>query len=279
MGGSKRVAWKGIKVAPEQYISKKFLLSGQTLENPTRLLEHNVRAYWNHWYQLAQSGHPFAFKRVAAVSSNPGKSRKEQAGRAEKVQSQEHSETDEDQHRKLGEGEDSNPGVDLDNDQGSGSDEDDGSRPDQAKHSKSDEAKNSSSEDSRVSDREDSKVSDMEYSKDSDLDEPKDFNSGGDEADSGPVTKELAPNQCHTDEEKIKFLRSLVGTDGKTFQMVVNLVAQMSVCSDFDTFLYGVHRIRFLGWWKLSSGQVSNQLLFLELAGHPCWSNPPYRPG
>jgi hypothetical protein len=47
------------------------------------------------------------------------------------------------------------------------------------------------------------------------------------------VKKVSSPDQCHTDGEKIGFLRSLVGTDGKVYQAIVSIVVQMrvSICS------------------------------------------------
>ena len=47
--GSKRVAWKSIKENNSWYISKTFLLNKQTFENPTRLQENHLHAYWKHW--------------------------------------------------------------------------------------------------------------------------------------------------------------------------------------------------------------------------------------
>ena len=73
LGGGKRVAWRDIQAAPRQYISSKFLLSGHTFQNPTRLPERSVKAYWNHWYTLAQSGQQFTFKTAATVGSDPRK--------------------------------------------------------------------------------------------------------------------------------------------------------------------------------------------------------------
>lgn len=64
--GAKQVAWKGIREANEWFIDETFLLSLRTFDNPTRLTEHNLRAYWKHWYNLSQSGKPFTFKRTGA---------------------------------------------------------------------------------------------------------------------------------------------------------------------------------------------------------------------
>ena len=62
--------WKDIQEVNGWYISETFLIHGQTLSNPTWLSEKNLRAYWKHWYDLAQSGKPFTFKRVGAHDSD-----------------------------------------------------------------------------------------------------------------------------------------------------------------------------------------------------------------
>ena len=62
--GSKRVAWSNIGESNSWYIEEKFLVSKVPLNNPTRIPEDAIRAYWSLWYGLAQSGQPFGFKRV-----------------------------------------------------------------------------------------------------------------------------------------------------------------------------------------------------------------------
>lgn len=62
--GSKRVAWSNIRESASWYIHEKFLLPEHPLNNPTRISEDALRAYWSHWHELAQSGQPFGFKRV-----------------------------------------------------------------------------------------------------------------------------------------------------------------------------------------------------------------------
>ena len=47
-----------------------FLLDRRTLENPTRLSEADLRAYWEHWFKQSESGHEFIFKRVSAPSGD-----------------------------------------------------------------------------------------------------------------------------------------------------------------------------------------------------------------
>ena len=63
-GGSKRVKWKSIAKHPEWYISRNFLLPRKPFENPTRLPYANLRAYWEHWFDLSLSGDVFTFKRT-----------------------------------------------------------------------------------------------------------------------------------------------------------------------------------------------------------------------
>jgi hypothetical protein len=74
--GSKRVAWQNIKQQNDWYISSTFLLPNRVIENPTRLGESDLRAYWKLWYRLSQSGQNFTFKRVGSpgskADSNPG---------------------------------------------------------------------------------------------------------------------------------------------------------------------------------------------------------------
>jgi hypothetical protein len=62
--GSKRVAWSNIRESTSWYIHENFLLPKYPLNNPTRMSEDALRAYWSHWYKLAQSGQQFGFKRV-----------------------------------------------------------------------------------------------------------------------------------------------------------------------------------------------------------------------
>ena len=63
--GSKRVMWKGITDSNSWYISKEFRLPREVFGNPTCLPESVLRAFWRHWYKLAQSGKPFTFKRTS----------------------------------------------------------------------------------------------------------------------------------------------------------------------------------------------------------------------
>ena len=62
--GGKRVPWSSIKESTRWYIRKRFLLPNHSLNNPVRISESTLRAYWDHWYNLAQSDQPFTFKRV-----------------------------------------------------------------------------------------------------------------------------------------------------------------------------------------------------------------------
>lgn len=83
-GGSKRVSWKGIAKKNQWYISEQFLLPGKTLDNPSRLAEATLRAYWKHWFDLACSGVILTFKRISPPieeegSSNTSDSDEEQA--------------------------------------------------------------------------------------------------------------------------------------------------------------------------------------------------------
>ena len=68
--GSKRVMWKGITESNSWYISKEFCLYREVFGNPTCLPESTVRAFWRHWYKMAQSGNPFTFKRTSACDED-----------------------------------------------------------------------------------------------------------------------------------------------------------------------------------------------------------------
>jgi hypothetical protein len=70
--GGKQVTWKSIKAANTWYIKEKFLIRHHTLENPARLSESALRAYWKLWYDLAKGGHPFAFQRVGTPADTSG---------------------------------------------------------------------------------------------------------------------------------------------------------------------------------------------------------------
>ena len=114
MGGSKRVAWKDIKAAPRQYISTRFILDRHAFNNPTHLHDCALRAYWKHWYGLAQSGHPFSFKAVVAADSTPGESEEEeQAGGAGKIQPLESDEDTKNKGSRPAKGENPSPGARL----------------------------------------------------------------------------------------------------------------------------------------------------------------------
>jgi hypothetical protein len=61
--------WKAIQRKNRWYIRDSFLLPKCTFDNPTRLSESILRAYWKHWYNLSQAGTPFTFKRTGAYDS------------------------------------------------------------------------------------------------------------------------------------------------------------------------------------------------------------------
>ena len=52
------------------------------------------------------------------------------------------------------------------------------------------------------------------------------------DADSHPGKKLLTQDQCHSEGEKITFLCSLVSTNGKEYQNIINILAQMRVSCD-----------------------------------------------
>jgi len=50
----------------EWYIDGGFLLEGRTFANPTRLPKKDLRAYWQHSYDVAKSGQHFTFEWVGS---------------------------------------------------------------------------------------------------------------------------------------------------------------------------------------------------------------------
>jgi hypothetical protein len=64
-GGSRRVKWKSVTKHPEWYIGRAFLLPKKSFDNPSRLGETTLRAYWEHWFDLSSSGEEFTFKRTS----------------------------------------------------------------------------------------------------------------------------------------------------------------------------------------------------------------------
>ena len=54
------------------YIDECFLLPNRVLSNPDRFHGDEVRAFWTHWYKLAESGQHFTFKRVGNYQPNEG---------------------------------------------------------------------------------------------------------------------------------------------------------------------------------------------------------------
>ena len=228
MGGSKRVAWKDIKASPEQYISKKFLLNNQVLENPTRLHDHVIKAYWKHWHTLAQSGHPFTFKTTAAASTNASEPRG-------------NSSSDGDKGRNLGKGENTMEVPTQNKDKYSDLDEGKQSVPDEAEDSGLDPSSSSSSDSSLDSglDKDEEKGSGPDEAGGFGLgkDSAKDLNLGQSKKSSGIGGKLTVPEECRTDEDKITFLRSLAGASGQPYQTIVSAVAQTSVSFCFGTYL------------------------------------------
>ena len=132
--GSKRVAWKNIKAQNTWYISKTFLLNRRTFDNPTRLSESDLRAYWEHWFKRSQSGDEFTFKRVVAYGGKGNsQSDSETSNQQEEKKSQKKSESKEEE----GEEEEEDEGKakakvknrgDGDEDGEDGEDEDEGER-------------------------------------------------------------------------------------------------------------------------------------------------------
>ena len=179
-GGSKRVKWKNIAKNTEWFIGRPFLIPGKALENPTRLAEATLRAYWEHWFELSQSGQEFTFKRVSPPRGETGEDMEDNEGDGARYKD---SEQEDGEHPSEDGGEDKQSEDQV-----------------QSEHPNEDDADDKQSED---------------------------------QAQDSPRTQtvaEVTPNQCHTDEEKMDFLRSLcLWSDD--FQAVIGAVAQMVVSS------------------------------------------------
>ena len=116
--GSKRVAWINIKKQNSWYISKTFLLNRRTLDNPTRLSETDLRAYWEHWLKRSESGHEFIFKRVSTPSGDVSSGDIEPGNRssAEPEKENEKQEEDVEEEEEEEEEEEKDKGTDDDDD-------------------------------------------------------------------------------------------------------------------------------------------------------------------
>lgn len=96
--GGKRVKWKEISNRNSWYIDESFLLDGRILCNPTRLSEGDLRAYWEHWYHLEDSGTGFTFKRVG--SYNPDQDEKSEGPQTRDDEEEQPGEADTPRHCK-----------------------------------------------------------------------------------------------------------------------------------------------------------------------------------
>lgn len=56
--------WTQIKANNQWFIPKEFLIAGRTLCDPNRIAEHDLRAYWGHWYKQSKSGNHLTFSAV-----------------------------------------------------------------------------------------------------------------------------------------------------------------------------------------------------------------------
>ena len=197
-GGSKRIAWKGIKEANESYISRKFLLPGRTFDNPTRFRESTLRKYWQLLYNQSQSGEEFTFKAVSR--SGKGRNNKKAGGKPKK--------------KGLPEAADGS----LDS---TSSDEDDEEEKGQGRN----KGKNQDKPEDKDQDKPEDK--DKDEDEDEDEDEDADF-------DQGP----LMPNQRRSDAEKIAFLRALTHKGDVAYKAIIDAVVPMRVSSHFTVILF-----------------------------------------
>ena len=63
-GGGRKVKWAEVIKNNAWYINEHFLLPNIPLSNPDWFSGGDLKAYWRHWYKLAESGQHFTFKRV-----------------------------------------------------------------------------------------------------------------------------------------------------------------------------------------------------------------------
>ena len=159
-GGSKRVNWKSVAQHTEWYISEAFLLPGKPFENPTRLGEATLCAYWNHWFRLSgSSSGEFTFKEIRPPGGEAGNNGDSDDGREPKTKD----------IKQVG------------------------SKPDEGGSGKESEDKVG-------------------------------------ESQRNQALTDITPDQCHSDEEKIEFLRSLCPWSSD-YQAIVGIVAEMMVSS------------------------------------------------
>jgi hypothetical protein len=211
--GAKQVAWKGIREANEWFIDETFLLSLRTFDNPTRLTEHNLRAYWKHWYNLSQSGKPFTFKRTGARDpsshTNNNEPNEENLPKEDMATKQ-----------RKGPTKDRVPEEDKVEKMISQADESDDEKVEsQAGESDADDEEKADNQSEEGEDEVQEKV----------VDQPGKSDAEDEDKHSDPGKKPLTPDQCHSEKKKKAFLRSLVHTNGEAYQDVLDVLAQMRV--------------------------------------------------
>ena len=67
-GGGKKMKWGEIIKDNAWYIDECFLLPNRVLSNPDRFRGDEVRAFWTHWYKLAESGQHFTLRGSEPIS-------------------------------------------------------------------------------------------------------------------------------------------------------------------------------------------------------------------
>ena len=82
-GGGKQVPWGKIQAHNKWYINEDFLLRGMTFCNPNQVSEVIVKAYWSHWYDLAQAGQQFCFKSIKDYQEPKGNGDPDEGGEME----------------------------------------------------------------------------------------------------------------------------------------------------------------------------------------------------
>ena len=185
--------WKGIREANEWYLGESFLLPKHTFDNPTRLSETSLRAYWKHWYNLSQSGQPFTFKRTGAH--------------------------DVDARSDSGEPQGELPKEDMSEEETKGRSS--------GKEEEEEEAKGRSSGKGEEEEETKGKSSGEEEEEEVDgLPGKSDAEDGNKHPDSHGA---LTPDQCHSFGQKIIFLRTLASSDNAGYKDIISILAQMEV--------------------------------------------------
>ena len=206
-GGGKRVPWGAVGKHNDEYIEEPFLLPNYPLTNPNRIAEATLTMYWKHLYSLCEEGQQFKFK--AAVVGNADEGEEEDDSRNKDGDENDNIEKDGDENGSMEKDGDENDSMEKDGDENDSMEKD------------GDEGGSGPEGEGGPRNIARSKEGEKDTSGRKDLSE---------EMDQNQDLAHRTPAQCHSDEEKIAFLRSLC-LETEDYQAVVDLISQMEVSS------------------------------------------------